>query len=270
MNAPSPSASDQAFQRVLDSEGVGNLRDYGGYPTRDGRRVKRGVLFRSAHHGAATERDLQTLSRLGCVTVVDLRRRSERERDPSRRHPEFTAQVIDNDIGDVGTAPHLTFLAEADLTPQTITGFMVREYERMPFEARHLDLYSRYFAALAEGAAPVLIHCAAGKDRTGILAALTHHVLGVSDEDAMADYLLTNTAGHHARRAPEVAANLAANFGRSFPIETVKSFMGVQPVYLHTAWRVIGERYGSVDGYLEQALGVDAARRERIVAALVE
>jgi protein tyrosine/serine phosphatase len=132
---------------------------------------------------------------LGVVTIVDLRRKSEREREPSRRPPDFTGRVIDNDIGDVGVAPHMTFVADDELTtPTSVRAFMIEEYRRIPFEPRHLDLSRRYSEALASAEGPVVIHCAAGKDRTGLLAALTHKVVGVHDDDIYEDYILTNVA----------------------------------------------------------------------------
>lgn len=255
-------------QRVHAFEAVDNFRDYGGYSGAHGR-IAPGRLFRSAHHGQATDADLERMAAFGIATLVDLRRRGERERDPGRRHRGFAAEVIDNDLGDEGTAPHLQFLAAGELDDDRVQAFMITEYERLPFEERHLDLYGRYFRALAEREGAVLIHCAAGKDRTGLLAALTHHVAGVHDDDAMEDYLLTNTASRIPERAPEFAELLRQTYGRDFALASVERFMGVEPVYLETARRVIIERYGSVDAYLEQALGVDAAMQERVRERLI-
>jgi len=115
----------------------------------------------------------------------------------------------------------------------------------------------------------VLIHCAAGKDRTGLLAALTHHLAGVHPDEAMADYLLTNEASRIAERAPAIAAGLQANFGRPFAEAAVRRFMGVEPQYLDTARRVMTEHFGSLDGYLVEALGLGDATRERVAAHLL-
>jgi protein-tyrosine phosphatase len=85
---------------------------------------------------------------------------------------------------------------------------MTALYGEMPFAPSHLDLFAQYFQVLAESDRPVLIHCAAGKDRTGMLAALTHHLLGVSRDDLLADYLLTNVAVDLEGRAPGMALQL--------------------------------------------------------------
>ncbi len=146
--------------------------------------------------------------------------------------------------------------------------FMTDTYRELPFEPAHLDLFGRYFRALAGSDGPVLIHCAAGKDRTGLLAALTHHLLGVHRDDMIEDYLLTNAAVDLAGRAPAVARQLEAMTGRPAAHDAVVAFLGVEPVYLETALDEVAARHGSIDRYLEQALGVDAAVRDRIGARL--
>ena len=78
------------------------------------------------------------------------------------------------------------------------------------------------------------------------------------------DYLLTNTAVDLAGRAPGIARQLEAMTGRPVAHDAVVAFLGVEPVYLETALTGITERHGSIDGYLDQALGVDAALRDRI------
>ena len=262
---------DASPLRLIDFEGVENFRDYGDYATTAGRRIHAGRLYRSAHHARATDADLDRMSKLNHAVVVDLRRKAERLRDPSRRHQGWSGRVIENDLGDEtgAEAPHITALRDSDLSPDAVRRYMYGWYDAAPFEERHLDLFRRYFAALAAGEGPVLIHCAAGKDRTGLLAALTHHVLGVSDQDAIEDYLLTNSAARIERRAPEVGARLAEAFGRTPSDEAVRAFLGVEPAYLERAFARIRERYGSLDAYLEQALGVDAERRAAVQARLL-
>ncbi len=254
--------------RIHAFDALDNFRDYGDYATAAGRRVRPGHLFRSAHHAAATDADLDRLAALNLGTVIDLRRPIERRRQPSRRPAGFTGVVIESDLDEAGEAPHITFLKTADLTPDSGRRFMTETYRNLPFAPAHLDLFSRYFRALAESDRPVLIHCAAGKDRTGMLAALTHHLLGVGEDDLMADYLLTNTAFDLEARAPAIAEQLKAMTGRTAAHDAVVAFMGVEADYLHAAIQAMTERYGSVDGYLDQALGLDAALRDRIAERL--
>lgn len=258
--------------RLLRLDAVDNARDYGDYATAAGRRVRPGVLFRTAHHARASDADLERMAAWGVATVVDLRRPSERSHQPSRRPAGFTGRVIEVAHDDGGEAPHLTFLKTTDLTEASGRAFMIDTYRSMPFDPGHLDVFARYFRALGEGGnegqGAVVIHCAAGKDRTGLLAALTHRLLGVHPDDVVQDYLLTNAAVDLAGRAPAIAKQLHAMTGRIASDAAVTAFLGVETAYLGAAFAAVAQRHGSVETYLEQALGVDAALRSRIVERL--
>lgn len=253
--------------RLIPLQGIENLRDYGDYAAGAGR-LKRGVLFRAAHQAEATDEDLAVLAGLNLATLVDLRRPNERERSPSRRWEGFAAQLIENDQGSPDDPWH-TFLQSSDLSVKSLQDYMVEYYRRLPFKARHQDLFRRYFQALAEGRGPVLIHCAAGKDRTGVLAALTHHIAGVSDDDVIDDYLLTNDESRFERRGPKFTQVIFEATGRMPTEAAMRAAMGVEAQYLAAAFVVMKDQHGSLDGYLEQALGVDAQAREAIRAHIL-
>jgi protein tyrosine/serine phosphatase len=142
-------------------------------------------------------------------------------------------------------------------------------YRRAPFEPRHLDLYSRYFRTLASADGAIVVHCAAGKDRTGLICALTHHVLGVSADDIMADYLLTNDAERMARKISFLGPWLRDTVGKTVDEAGLRVAVSVNAAYLETAFAVIRGAHGSLDGYLSEALGVDAALREALQARLL-
>ena len=254
--------------RLHAFEAIDNFRDYGDYATTAGRRVQPGRLLRSAHHARASDADLERLRRLDIGAVVDLRRPGERRDQPSRRPEGFTGLVIEGGVDDGAEAPHITFLKTADLTPESGRRFMAKTSRTLPFDASHLDVFSRYFQALADQDRAVVIHCAAGKDRTGFLAALTHHLLGVSRDDMVEDYLLTNTAVDLAGRAPGIAKQLHKVTGRIASDDAIVAFLGVEAAYLEAAFAEVEARHGSVDAYLRDALGVDTARRDRIVERL--
>ncbi len=256
--------------RHLPLEGVENFRDFGGYDTVEGRRLRRGLLFRSASHGKATDADLAAIAALNLAVVVDLRRKGERERDPSRRPAGFAGEVITNDIGEHEEDAWIAHISRSDLTAASFRTYMFEYYRKAPFDPRHVDLYARYFMALERADGPVLIHCAAGKDRTGLLAALTHHLAGVHPDDALADYLLTNDPDRMNRRLPQVIEAITALAGRAPSEDAVRVAMAVEAEYLATALATIAEAFGDLDSYLERGLGVDASRRDALREKLLE
>jgi protein tyrosine/serine phosphatase len=251
-------------QRHIRLEGVDNFRDFGGYKGAGGKRVRAGRLYRSAHHGGATDADLAAIAALELAAIVDLRRGEERERMPSRRHADFAALVIENDSNEATPDPWLAFIKASDASEQAFQGYLDGYYRNAPFEPRHVDLFKRYFAALAEVDGPILVHCAAGKDRTGVLVALTHHVLGVDRDDIFADYLLTNAVLPFARRLPVLTQVIAEQAGRTPTPAAVRAAMAVEAAYLEAAYEAIEASHGGVDAYLADVLAVDAAVREAI------
>jgi len=256
-------------KRILAFTGINNFRDYGDYVTAAGRKVKSGKLFRSANLSQATDSDLEAFAALGIAHVVDLRRPGERLREPSRFPAGFAGQVIENDTGDQVEAPHTEVLRASGLNEEAVRDYMLNYYTHAPFEDRHIDLFSRYFQAIASGKGAVLIHCAAGKDRTGMLAAFTHHVLGVHRDDVMDDYLLTNVAARIEERVPTATEMVKGYFGGEPTPEAVKAFLGVEAAYLERAFTMIEDRYSSLDDYLVKVLGVDDGLRHRVTEQLL-
>jgi protein tyrosine/serine phosphatase len=249
--------------RRIPFEAIDNFRDFGDYAAGQ-KRLKRGLLYRSASQSRATDADLEKLSGLGLSVIVDLRRLNEREREPSRRWQGFAARVIENDMGQESADEWHTFIQGSDLTPKSFRDYMVEYYRHLPHQRRHIDLYTRYFHALAETDGPILVHCAAGKDRTGIICALTHHLAGVHDDDIREDYLLTNDPVRLASRLPQIRQVIHEATGKTASDEALMVAMRVEAEYLDMAFRVMREAHGSLDGYLDDVLGLDPELRARL------
>ncbi len=248
----------------MDPVGISNFRDFGGYVGAGGRRIRTGGLFRSGHLGALTDTDRTDLGALDFALIVDLRRINERTRHVSIRPEPFRAKVLEHAAPPVdATAPHLSFLDVPDVTSELITQQMSTGYRSYPFDPWYVRLYGQYFAELADLDGPVLVHCHAGKDRTGVLCALTHHVLGVSSDDIIADYLLTNQRNRAKRRMEEVR-RLFPKGGKPVPEDVLRHMMSAQQVYLESAFDEMTKQHGSVDGYLTEVLGVTHRVRDAI------
>lgn len=257
------------IERVHTFEGVHNFRDYGGYRAAGGT-LRTGLLWRSGQHGAATAGDLERIAALDIRTTVDLRGDTERREMPCARPPGFAGAVLFAPGETAGTelAPHEE--AGRGISDAAGAGAAMRRlYANMPFRPVLIGSMRLYFEALATRDGASLLHCLAGKDRTGLAVALFHTLLGVHADDVMADYLLTMTAGDPARRIGSAAPSIRARYGTQLDDATILTLMGVEEDYLATALAAIDERYGSVERYAAEVLGVESTRLAAIEARLV-
>lgn len=258
-------------ERVIPMEGIHNFRDYGGYAARSGI-LKRGTLWRSGHHSEATGADLDKVHALGIRTVFDLRGDSERAHNPCLRHDEFEGDVLfhpGETAGSSGEGAHEESAREVR-TAEEAHAAMVRLYESMPWRPVLVGTYRLMFDALAEREGASLLHCLAGKDRTGLGACLLHHLLGVHPDDAMADYLLTNSAGNVEARVAAGVRHVRAGFGLEMDEAAIRTLMSVQPEFLDTALSAIRARHGTIEDYAAQVLGMPREKVARIEVRLVD
>lgn len=244
-----------ALARAWPLDGATNFRDLGGYKGLDGRPVRWRRLFRSDHLGALTERDHAVLSGAGVRRVVDFRGVAERDGTVARMPG---AQVHSLPI-EPTVVQRLSALLGAGhpLTPQETVAVMQQTYRG--FARESAPRFAALFEHLLASDEPLVFHCTAGKDRTGFAAALILLALGVSRDEVMHDYLLTNSClrvapGRHATVPPEILAVLYR----------------VQEDFLHAAMDAVEQDHGSVDAYLAGALGLDAQRRARLAALYLE
>ena len=255
-------------ERVLHFEGIHNFRDYGGYQARAGRLV-RGRLWRSGQHATATPDDLQRVRDLGIATVIDLRGDSERAAFPCLRHEDFAGDVLfvpGETASMQGRAAHAE-AADRIRTPDDARDRMIRLYQGMAFRGVLTGTWRLYGQALATREGASLLHCLAGKDRTGLGVALIHHLLGVHYDDIVEDYLLTNTAGNIEARIASQSHSLA---DMGLDEATMRVVLGVEAVYLDTAFAAIRDQCGSIEAYAREVLGIGPAQIVMIEARLVD
>jgi protein-tyrosine phosphatase len=252
----------RAAERVLPLQGATNFRDVGGYRTADGRRVRWGVIYRSAELSGLTAADQAFLNELGVRTIVDLRSTSERTSQPTALSgPTIVSHDYRLDIS--ALAPLFRPGADGEQARVAMTTFYPAMLDS------HGQHFRDVFQALLEGQGPVLYHCSAGKDRTGVTTALVLSALGVPRETIVADYLLSN---RYYRLAPEAASARAADPSlrafASLPPEVARVLGGVEPEYLLAVFAEI-DRRGGVDAYLA-TLGVGPAEVAKLKTAYLD
>lgn len=257
-------AGQEASKRLLPLEGGQNFRDLGGYRTADGRIVKWGTIFRSGSMTKLTEADFRYLAGKGLKTVVDLRSTSERKKEPVAWPLPGGPQVHQKDY-EIDYSM-MAALAKPGLTGAEARAVMASFYREVP--KNFADQYKVIFAELLGGDTPLAFNCSAGKDRTGVAAALLLSVLGVPRETVIADYLLSNETFKPVESATDKSDPQMIFFAR-LPADVRQALMGVDRSYIEAAFATIDGWQGGAEGYYRDQLGLDAkaidALRERLL-----
>jgi protein-tyrosine phosphatase len=236
--------------RHLNLEGASNFRDLGGYPTDDGRMVRWRQIFRSNHLGHLTEADIDTVRQLGVRSAFDFRGREERA--------AALCGVAEITVHSLPIEPTVVAALRARLAAGCLTADDALEIMRESYRnyvRLSTDSFRRLFSHLLEDRAPLVIHCTAGKDRTGFACALILHTLGVPDDVIADDYLLTN---RFYRRDPGASADLP---------EDVRAAIGsVDASFLAAGLEAVQTDYGGLDDYLKDGLGIGEQERAALQA----
>jgi protein-tyrosine phosphatase len=257
--------------------GAPNARDIGGLVTADGRRVRTGLLYRASALGRLTDEDVVALRRLGLRTVVDLRDVSEVELAPPDRLPEPLPEITALPIYDP-EHPVFTYVSAVLLGHDT-RGYTALAEEGTP--GAMMAIY-RWFvtgeaARASFGAAvrlvadpealPALLHCSAGKDRTGWLTAIVLTVLGVDRAAIETEYLVSNLLAAELNEAI-----LAAMRERRPDLDedALRPVFEARLEYLEAAYAEVERVYGTFDAYLRDGLGLDDAVLSALREALLD
>jgi len=248
-----------------------NLRDLGGWPAAGGR-VRRGVLYRSTELHELGGPDVDALVALGLRTIYDLRTVAERDARPDRA-PAGVRDVSLDVLADAeGAAPAElpALIADPERTRELLgdggaIALFSGAYRDIFSLPSALAAYRAMFADLAEGGAPALFHCTTGKDRTGWAAAATLLLLGVSEADVRHEYLLTND-----QLLPALQPLFDRFAAAGGDPELLRPVLGVRREYLDTALDEMRTRFGDVEGYFADGLGLDAGVRSRLRGVLLD
>lgn len=257
---PAIAQVEDSARRQVVLEGAVNMRDLGGYAAAGGKHVKWGSVYRSADISKLTAGDLHTFDSLHIQYDVDLRGVAESAQAPDRLNPgadyilcpagsDSTNNWMRQLIGMKGSGDSLMLMFYANTT------YLTARYK--PFFQKLLNL---------PDTSALVFHCTAGKDRTGIGAALLLYALGVPYPIIQADYEATNVYRQNANETM-----IRAMVQRMHLDEQVaRDMLSAKGAYLDATFAAIRSQYGSVDDYLRNELGLDDAAIKRLRNRLLE
>lgn len=230
-------------ERRLPMTGAYNFRDLGGIQTKEGKYVKWGKLFRSDDLSSLTDEDLAYLESVNLTSVVDFRSEGEvaaaPDRMPSSVVNYYSYSVIPGNLQ--GVVENFS-----SIDPSSVDTLMMEMNSALVTDSAFVGRYRDFFMLLQnEANIPLVFHCSAGKDRTGLAAALILYALGVDEERIMKDYLLSN----------EFLEDKYAESIAQHP--NLKALFMVKPEFLEAAFNGIKQNYGSVNNFLTDVLNVD-------------
>jgi len=241
--------------RHFNLAGASNFRDLGGYPTSDGRAVRWRQIFRSNHLGHLTDADIEVLRGLGLKSAFDFRGTEERSAALCG-----VAEIAVHSLPIEPTVVAALRARRANGTPLSSGDALeVMRDSYRGYVHHNTPSFRALFAHLLEDRAPLVIHCTAGKDRTGFACALILHALGVADDVIAEDYLLTN---RFYRRDPTASSDL--------PEEVKQVLASVQASFLAAAFETIGADYGDLENYFRDGLGLGADERAKLQARYLQ
>lgn len=246
------------YQSLLSS--VWNMRELGGLRAGNGKTIRKGYFYRSGHLASMTDEDKKKLDEMGIGTVLDLRTPSEAERIPDY-HGNF---LYVNAPAYVDQPPKAgTRGIPSDLLYKTMgeEEYYFKKYE-FTYGYRFFPFVPSYVKPLLEALdrhEPILFHCAGGKDRTGVMAMILEMLFGVSRNDALRDYLLTNDYGRE--RFDAIYRDFDAKYHNLWALKVQKFYCEAVPEFFHIAWNAVRSQYETADDYLMNEFG---ATKEQI------
>ncbi|MGH7963991.1 MAG: tyrosine-protein phosphatase, partial [Candidatus Binatia bacterium] len=226
-------------ETLLRLESVLHFRDLGGHVTTDGHIVRQGRLYRSGAFSHVTDQDLSQVQTLKIASICDLRGEDERTRAPNRWPQDQATKVILLNVTDDRT---LWRRLSSTLSAESARTLMIEVYRRMP--RSFVSVLPVLIARLLEpDGLPAVIHCTAGKDRTGFACALLLLTLGVPRDAVYQDYLLSTELDGNQRALDFITRELTLRTGTVPDSEAIRPFITVKPEYLDTALDTMTAEY---------------------------
>lgn len=251
-----------------------NFRDFGGYANADGRRVRRRRLFRSELLMGLPQPDLHTLAGLDIGLVCDLRSPGERQRMRNQWPADCTFESLSLDVNAEMSAVQpdrwSRRLADPTFDAERALHALIEDYRRMP-ASYVVDLRALFERLVRPDAPPLLVHCAAGKDRTGFVCAMLLRALDVPESVVMDDYMAT-VGRYTYERLIDSRLHLMLHMETVPPHAegALRELSGVRPEMLRAALEAVEQQFGGTQRYLEAHCGLTTERRRALHAALLE
>jgi protein-tyrosine phosphatase len=244
-----------ACSREIKLQGAINFRDFGGYLTKEGKQVKFGKLYRSADISKLTDKDLEILSKLKIQMICDLRGEKEAASAPDRV-PENAKDIL-MPAGSENVGSTNSYLRQLK-RESSADSMLIAMYSRTDhLQKKYKPVFDELLRLESDNA--LLIHCTAGKDRTGIGAALILYALGVDEQTIFQNYEATN---YYRRTVNEQFVKQMITGGATE--QSARKLMAADPKYLSATFTVIKKQYGSVEMFLEKEFGLDAEKIKKL------
>jgi protein-tyrosine phosphatase len=259
-------------ERVVNLDRGSNFRDLGGYPAAEGKHVRWGLIYRTAAMPMLTDADYAYVRGLGIRSIIDLRSVEERQLAPDGMPSHDGALYLAHDY------PADTIFSRPGAQPASGAANPVLSLYRS-WPTSLAPQYRDIFQRLLKDEGAVSYHCSAGQDRTGVATALVLSALGVPRDVILADYQLSTADRRPENEIPKLEpgqypGNVVADFylraQAAGPMKTRPLYTAAGEPFLQETFDEIDKRWGSVDVYLDQELGIDKAKIARLRALYLE
>jgi len=263
-NFSAPEYGRNISEENIKIKKVYNFRAIGNITNIDGRTLKEGKFYRSGNLYKLKNSSFKELENLGIHEIIDLRNSKEIARKPDHIPGEISYRnysAFDDEGDQLDQAKKLVLKGKVNGTDadRRMLGFY-REYV-----TENPEIIRKIITEILESDQPVLYHCTAGKDRTGIITALILTVLKFDKQTIYNDYLLSN---NYRNDLINKRLNLAHDFHFLYPrmdVKVLEKLSWVEPAYLDAAFNEINKKYGSADAYIQQVLKINENKREEYI-----